>query len=520
MRLVINCVIISLLLQSACKSKKAFNEALVKEVHTKEAMQQDYKIMRSALEEAHPGLYWYISKEKLDYKLDSTYNSIDKPMKSYELYRKIAPIVSEIKCGHTRLFYPALKYDKKQKEALLKKGRAPLSQFNYYIENNRIFVSNVKKKTDNGVLQGMEILSIDSLEISYVLNEAKRFYSSDGYNKTFYKRVSEIGFSSLYNIIAPRKDSVLLTLKSDGNICKTWVKYYRDPLNKKDSLLSKEEKEKIKEYAKNKLAIKKKNRYKGFNEDGKPLLSLKIDSIIPKTAILKVESFYFTNNNHKRFFKESFETIKTEKIENLILDLRDNGGGSLTSCNLLFRYLYNQPAKFSSRADMNKRYFKAAKYFNNGFLSGDKGIFPLVRVKKDDKGYAARLFTEKVKDPMENVFDGKLIVLINGYSFSASSLLAANLQGVKRGTFVGEETGGGYNQCAAGSIPFITLPNSKLKLRLPLKKMSPNTNRELVGRGVMPDIEITENLNDLLLSKDVQLEKAKSIIYANTVANK
>jgi C-terminal processing protease CtpA/Prc len=43
-----------------------------------------------------------------------------------------------------------------------------------------------------------------------------------------------------------------------------------------------------------------------------------------------------------------------------------------------------------------------------------------------------------------NAFKGKIYVMINGGSFSASSLISSNLK-LKRVTFVGEETGGAFN---------------------------------------------------------------------------
>ena len=59
-------------------------------------------------------------------------------------------------------------------------------------------------------------------------------------------------------------------------------------------------------------------------------------------------------------------------------------------------------------------------------------------------------------------FQGKVYVLINGGSFSASCILSSNLQGSKRAVFVGEETGGTYNGTVAGRMPLLELPNSKL----------------------------------------------------------
>ena len=139
----------------------------------------------------------------------------------------------------------------------------------------------------------------------------------------------------------------------------------------------------------------------------------------------------------------------------------------------------------------------------------------MLYIKKDSLGYYSKLSTSKVLKPLENVFNNNLVVLINGYSFSATSLLSANLQQVNRGIFVGEETGGGYNKCTAGTMPIINLPHTKLKLRLPLKVIQTVNQRALEGRGVFPQYEVKNGITEVLAKKDVVMEKAKELVKVN-----
>ena len=50
------------------------------------------------------------------------------------------------------------------------------------------------------------------------------------------------------------------------------------------------------------------------------------------------------------------------------------------------------------------------------------------------------------------------------------------------------------------------LKNSKLKLLYGLIDFKPNTSRELIGRGVMPNIPISMTFDDILNKKDPQLD--------------
>ena len=91
-----------------------------------EELKQDLTIIKTSLEQAHPGMYWYLSKEKVDFKFDSIQNSIKDSMTSLEFYRKAAPLVSEVKCGHTRLFLQNLKLSKNEINEVQEKGKLPL----------------------------------------------------------------------------------------------------------------------------------------------------------------------------------------------------------------------------------------------------------------------------------------------------------------------------------------------------------------------------------------------------------
>lgn len=503
---------------TSCISSKKYNEKL-KVKHSVDKLKDDLAIIRTSLEEAHPGLYWYISKEKLDFKFDSLQSLITDSLSSIEFYRMTAPVVSEVKCGHTRLVYQGLKLSVKENIANKKNGPAPLSQLQYKIENDRLFIATNKNKALNHFTPGAEILSIDSIPTAQFLEKSKRLFSTDGYNQTFYNEVLNKSFAGYYYLAFAKRDSNLLVLKDSAGLCIEYLKTVKSDTAK--SKLTTEERKKQQQEALAKRKIKRKNRYKGFDENKQPLLDFKIDSTLKSTAILKVKSFSFPYNNFRKFFKESFQSLHDNKIENVILDLRGNGGGNLMSCNLLFRYLYNQPHQFTTRADMKTRRFPSPKYIEKSALTKFRKfiLFPIlwldnqINIKKDSIGYYSKLPTQKFKNPMKNHFNNNLTVLINGYSFSATSLISANLQSVNRGYFIGEETGGGFNQCSAGSIPYINLPNTGLKLRLPLKEIKITKPRDIVGRGVFPNLEVIPTLNDVIKGKDVVMDKAMEKLH-------
>lgn len=127
-------------------------------------------------------------------------------------------------------------------------------------------------------------------------------------------------------------------------------------------------------------------------------------------------------------------------------------------------------------------------------------------VHKDKNGkniYATQTKPRKVN---KNSFKGKIYVLINGGSFSASSIISSNLKGSKRATFVGEETGGAYNGTVAGFMPLVKLPNSELKVRIGLMLIAPHYKTEINGRGIFPDAPIIPTLQDRIKGNDPEMD--------------
>ena len=510
-------ILFSIILFS-CRSQEKYN-AKIRAKHAPQQLKKDLEIVQNALENNHPGVYWYISKKDLDFKFDSLKKSLNDSLTPIQFYRELAPVIAAIKCGHTKLFYPGIELNKFQKDSIKKAGLKPLSQLFYFVDNNRLFIKAVSDKSLVETIKGSEILAIDGKPVSEIIKKTQSLYSSDGYNKTFYNQVLDKSFDAYYYVSYGRSDSSKLTLKKADSTFIYTIKTLKSS-NEEKKLLTPEEIGNKKIADKQALKLKLKNLYKGVDDFGQPLLDLKFDSVLKSTAIMTVKSFSFNKSNFRKFFKESFKDLKDKNTQHLILDLRNNGGGNLMYCNRLFRYLYNQPHKFNGKAYMNHNYLHQIKYEEISVVVKAAKIitYPLSLITnlllthKDSIGRYGYLPTTKFKKPLENVFSNDLVILINGYSFSATSLLAANLKEVDRGVFVGEETGGGYNQCTAGTIPYVNLPNTGLKFRLPLRVIQITEKRKLYGRGVFPRYEVKENFEDVLNKKDLILEKGKEVI--------
>ncbi len=236
--------------------------------------------------------------------------------------------------------------------------------------------------------------------------------------------------------------------------------------------------------------------------------SLTIDTAL-STAYLNVNTF--TNSGKlRRFFSSSFKKIDKSKIQNLVLDLRGNGGGSVTNSNLLTKYITKKPFKiadslYAIRLNSKYGHYQQLRFFN--------WLFMVFMTRKESNGkYHFRFYERKYFKPKRNNhFDGEVYILSGGNTFSASALLIKSLKNQENITIVGEETGGGAYGNNAWLIPDVTLPITKLRFRLPLFRLVIDKN-EKKGNGVMPDVESLPTADAIRRQADFKKEETIRLI--------
>jgi C-terminal processing protease CtpA/Prc len=138
--------------------------------------------------------------------------------------------------------------------------------------------------------------------------------------------------------------------------------------------------------------------------------------------------------------------------------------------------------------------------------------------RKNEKGlYSFKLFSGKYYKPHRLHYQGKVYILTGGATFSAASMLIASLKGLPNVQLIGEETGGGAYGNNGIFIPDLILPNTKLRMRLPLYRIVNNRQFSNNGRGVVPDVEVKATAESIRKSKDIKVEKAEELIKQDKV---
>lgn len=169
-----------------------------------------------------------------------------------------------------------------------------------------------------------------------------------------------------------------------------------------------------------------------------------------KVGVITIPSFY--NNLHADVKKE-ITNLKEKEVEGIIVDLRGNGGGSLTE----------------------------AKLVSGLFI--DKG--PVVQIRDS----AGRINVESDTDGV-TYYEGPLTVLVDRYSASASEIFAAAMQDYGRALIVGEQTfGKGTVQQHRGLGRIYDLYDNPLgHVQFTIAKFYRINGGSTQHKGVVPDI--------------------------------
>lgn len=196
-----------------------------------------------------------------------------------------------------------------------------------------------------------------------------------------------------------------------------------------------------------------------------------IDKTPKRIGVLEIPSFYLNyraRRNGEEYRSVSIDTEKAlkalnkESIDGLVVDLRNNPGGSLD---------------------------EVAKMLGFFIKSG-----PLVQIR-DNRG---NIQVYRDDDGGEQLYDGKVVVLTNLASASASEIFAAAIQDYGRGLVVGSTTTGkGSAQIQLDSLALGTAT-------LTQRKFYRVTGGSTQNKGVVPDIELVNIYDDATFGERAQ----------------
>jgi hypothetical protein len=488
-----------LVLASSCAVNRPYTVSKSNSVYRRYAaseLEKDYAIFETVLKTEHPGLYWYTPADSVENYFKAGKAQIKDSMTEVQFRYLLSSITSKIRCGHTTV---RASRDYFSGRDSLRTHQFPL---NLKLWPDTAMVTANMHRRDSLIQRGAVVTAIDGRPMQQIVDSLFEFLSTDGYNLTHkYQTLSNRGvFSSLYLSRFGYKPLFTIDfLDTFGNYRQAVLPIYKPVRDTSMRIgefppppgrLTRRERKQMNIYA---------------------ARSLRIDTTL-STGFMDLNTFTRDVKLHK-FFKRSFKKLHKENIQNLVIDLRANGGGSVNNSNLLTKYIAQQKFKIADTLFAVSRRSQYGHYQETRFMNW---LFLNIMTRKEKDGYYHfRYFERKYFKPQKkHHFDGQVYILSGGNTFSAATLVMQTLRPQPNVTIVGEESGGGAYGNNAWLIPEVTLPNTGVRFRLPLFRLVIDKN-EHKGYGVLPEVYSLPTTPAIRRLSDFKMETVIELIKNN-----
>lgn len=463
----------------------------------------DVALLRRALETIHPGLYRYSSKTVINAAFTRLEAATSRPISDLALHREIALMLATIHCDHT-------KAEMSDAMTAYRKVHPTHLPFRFKIIEGRMIV--ISNDGQAGAPQaGAEILRINGMPVPTLLLKLAPTVAYDG--GTDQAIAVKLGddsdlqgddFNEYYPSFFGFPDHWQVTWKAIGAQSGTEATLAPITFNRWIELPAPD------------------GNYR--NEFYKSITW----RMTGKVARLKIDTFVNYRNpvQATAFLGGFFKAMKEAGTERLILDLRNNGGGSEDVSIALGRYLLPQPFTWSKPVRYKAiRYGDLPKYIESWGDTQELFNPPEEQFTRTADGWYDRIPYASGAETSDDVstiehalspdrFTGKIVILTGPQNGSGATRSVAQLKERAGALLVGEDGAGSAEGPTSGQIFLMTLPNSSVKVRIANAWNRTNIKSWVPNMGVPADVLVIPTLADFQSGRDRALEVARNIVAA------
>ena len=460
-------------------------------------LRADVAVLRRAYEAMHPGLYRYNTRAQMDRNFARLEAAFGRDRSLSDAYLELSRFLAKVKCGHSYANFF------NQPEAVvdsLFKGQNRVPFYFRWIDRRMIVTRNFS--TDSRISRGTEILSIDGVPASRILDRLLTVARADGANDAKRIKYLELTGDSPYEafdiffplLFPPAGDSREFTVREFGTKAVAKLRLRSLTFEERAAPLEAEEKAR-----------------KGGDE---PLWRLEhLDS---DTAYLRMKSWavYDSKWDWKGFLDRSLDELSKRATRNLVVDLRGNEGGLDCGDQIISRLIdadlplgqYRRLVRYRTAPEDLVPYLDtwdpSFRDWGAAAVGPEHGFYTLRRYDDDERGSVIA-----AKGPR---YVGRVYVLIDAANSSATFQFAQVLKQHRLATLVGQPTGGNQRGINGGAFFFLRLPNSKVEVDLPLIGTFPIGRRP--DAGITPDVVVRPSVRDIAQGIDTELAAVRRLI--------
>ncbi|MBP2615562.1 S41 family peptidase [Chryseobacterium jejuense] len=413
---------------------------------TTKQVREDIDFLIKNIDEVSVDPYSRISRKNFLLEMHNVENTIVKQptISPVDFYKALQPVIVKLEDGHTELNI----------SDYVAKTDYLIFPFSVRVSEDGVFIKSIKSTYNESVtgdLIGMQITDINGKNSSEIV-ELLQHYTS-GESKKSRLELSEDYFNDYYNLFLKKGNAVEISL------------------NKSQKL---------------NIPLLRKSEKKSIASKGIVTKSYYFDVKKDKNCAVFTFNQFADPEKFRSFLQNMFADLKAHYIQNLIIDIRNNGGGNSDLGDELLKYLVAKPFSQYEKtlvkySDIRKEYLKASEIDSTelkNYLSGISGTVGVIDHSKN-----------VIEPKNENErFTGNVYLLISGQTFSSAADFANAFKFYKAGKIIGSETGGFI--ISPGEVIERQLPNSKLFLNVSSTKDFNIGATEKDWHGVIPDIQV------------------------------
>lgn len=439
------------------------------------AMLTDLDSIAELVATTHVDPTYYASEVAWQNALEWAEHTCSQPLTRAEWASVVARLLRTLEDSHTYLNFGSL----------IKASQADLPwtvDLTFAAENDTVYVVNDL----SGQLQpGTQVLRWNTLPMSEALSDVRNYGIREGASTHASEAVHQVLLGNLLPLLVPVDSTNALEVLIDGSPAS--VSY--DARNASAKRPRKE------------------------RHDAPPTWSLEMEGSL---AVLKVRSFSSGGTGaFYRFLRRSFKQLEQAGVEHLVLDIRQNTGGSSGRMEALMRFVLADslaiPNRIAVRQSPNSKALLESKagriklWLMQRMAKRDEQVAHYLRMRELPIG-ARDTLVYTAKPPIEkHRFDGKCYLLMDGLSGSASVSMASVFRQYDRGLILGTPCLGPMSG-TWGNPAVVHLPETELDIVVSTLRFDATGHFDRRPTSILPDHWLAPTRLDVAVGTDVCLD--------------
>ncbi|MEL7530587.1 MAG: S41 family peptidase [Bacteroidota bacterium] len=455
-----------------------------------EQLLEDLALFKKAILEINPASYRYQTQADWDSAFRATERYFASPRTYTEAYLQFSQLVVMVRCGHTLV--NQLNQHPLVKEIVM--NQTDKLPFAFVWIDQKMIVTQSATDTES-IQAGTEVLSINGVEVADILQNLMPYASADGANDA--KRINKMQLNAISFAYEEFDSYFPLLYPPEGGQYELSIRNADQEEAKTITIeaMSRVERNQI-------LDDRFAERPSSYEDTWEYRI---IDERVGYLKLGTMVTWRF-EMDWQKFLKEAFHEMAEKKIENLIIDIRGNEGGSDLVGQELAGYILREKCivnNLQSRAKIDRVPNELKPYIT----TWDTSIYDISDELTPIEGgfFIYKNDRETFTVPAaRKAFAGKVYLLGDASNSSATYYLRRSIAQCNAVSIVGTPSGGNLNGINGGTQLIFSLPHSRFEVDIPVVGNFSRTPQ--ADEGLPVDILIEPSVEAIRAGKDGQLE--------------